>query len=59
MRVKAEPLPYPGILWIKARFSFRGPLATKGDLAAKFCWIMAAIQVESSPGEAPAVLIQI
>jgi hypothetical protein len=29
MRVKAEPLPSPGILWIKARFSFRGGLPPK------------------------------
>jgi len=29
MRVKAEPLPSPGILWIKARFSFRGACPKK------------------------------
>jgi hypothetical protein len=46
--VKANPLPSLGIVWKKARFSFREALAAHGGLAAKFWWITAAIQVKSS-----------
>ena len=46
MRVKAEPLPSLGILWIKALFSFGGAWP-KGRRPAKYCWKIAAIQVKS------------
>jgi hypothetical protein len=49
--------PIPRNSLDKGAFFLQGALANKGRGSAKFCWIMVAIQVKSSPREAPAALL--